>query len=181
MVHTRSMKQTVSKEVNMSDIVQSLEGNVTIRIHRDATMQIGDETHNMPLNNNELNIRLHLIPDENISNEELTIVDEDVDQTKKFRQNLYNSIDLQAQWLQKVLVVDGYDVKTFTKKRNKMFRRTAKLRGHAAWPAMIVEILPKRRAKVEFFDAKPNERFGTIIEHCSMIQLMFYCCYLKKT
>lgn len=38
----------------------------------------------------------------------------------------------------------------------------AKLKGHAAWPAVIVDFVNKSKAKVEFLGANPNEKFGFV-------------------
>lgn len=38
----------------------------------------------------------------------------------------------------------------------------AKLKGHAAWPALIVEFSSRSKAKVLFFGANPNEKFGFV-------------------
>lgn len=38
----------------------------------------------------------------------------------------------------------------------------AKLKGHAAWPASIVEFSSQSKAKVLFFGANPNEKFGSV-------------------
>lgn len=40
----------------------------------------------------------------------------------------------------------------------------AKLRGHPAWPSMVIEFTPKNRVKVMFFGADRNERFGFVSE-----------------
>lgn len=158
------MKENVSKGVDMSDIIESFECNVMIRIHEDTTMQIGKETHNISLNNNDLNIRLRLIPDENSSNEESTIVDDtadDKDSSKSLQ--FYRSASSMAPknvssgWLQCKNIQKK-------KKRNVWVNDVvmAKLRGHSAWPAIVLEILPKNKAKVEFFGANLNEKFGFV-------------------
>lgn len=38
----------------------------------------------------------------------------------------------------------------------------AKLKGHPAWPATIVEFVNKTKLKVSFFGARPNEKFGFV-------------------
>lgn len=38
----------------------------------------------------------------------------------------------------------------------------AKLKGHPAWPAMIIEIVNKTKVKVRFFGADQNELFGFV-------------------
>lgn len=38
----------------------------------------------------------------------------------------------------------------------------AKLRGYSAWPAIVVDFVNKKRAKVEFFGVDQNEKFGFV-------------------
>lgn len=38
----------------------------------------------------------------------------------------------------------------------------AKLKGHTAWPAIIIEFVSEHKAKVDFFGANPNEKFGFV-------------------
>lgn len=38
----------------------------------------------------------------------------------------------------------------------------AKLKGHPAWPCVVLEYISKTRVKVEFFGANQTEKFGFV-------------------
>lgn len=164
MVRTRSMKENVSNDVSMTDNIQSFECNVKIRIHRDATIQIGEDTHAVPMKNNDLNIRLRLIPDENHSNEEAIIVDDTSDDENSSKSlQFYQPASSMAP---KCVSSSWLKCKNIHKKKKQKVTKNdvvmAKLRGHAPWPAVILEIISKNSARVEFFGAQLNEKFGFV-------------------
>lgn len=72
-----------SNNVNTSETDDTYECNVIIRIHKDAIIEFGKNSHVVPLSNNDFNIRLNLIHDENDLNEDSTVDDTPHDTLEK--------------------------------------------------------------------------------------------------
>lgn len=159
MVNTRSTKKNVSKSVNVSDTVHTYDCNVVIRIHEDALMEIDGKAHIIPIKNNDLNIKLHLVSEQNDSN----LIESAVDSSKSSKIQVYKPATAMAlksvgsAWIQ--CKRSHKNNKQNVKVRDLV---VAKLKGHSVWPSIILEMLPNKKAKVEFLGAEQHERFGFV-------------------
>lgn len=165
MVNTRSMNTNNSKIVGMTDGDPVFDCNVVIRIHRDAIMEIDGKTHVIPSVNNDFNVQLRLVSDEYEMSDHLVVDDNVRDQESS------KSCNIQVYKPATKMILKNVDkawirCKNIHKKSKQNIKKRdvvmAKLRGHPAWPAIILKLLPENRAKVEFFGAEPHEKFGFV-------------------
>lgn len=165
MVQTRSKKTNVSEcvEVVASDVV-TYDCNLLIRIHKDAVIEIGKNAHKIPSINNDFNVHLKLLSEGDL-NENSPIDFETHDQAPT------KSCEIQAYEPAARLTPANVDVAWMQCKHIRDYNNQqinendvvlAKIRGHSAWPAIVLKLLPKKRAKVEFFGAEPHEKFGIL-------------------
>lgn len=170
MVRTRAMKEKVltnaPKSVATSEIDNTYECTVVIRIHKDALIKIDGHSQAIPLINNDLNIGLHVISEENDSKEESTVDDSPNDKDSSSSDNMQVYQPAPTTTLKTVNSAWLRCKNSHKNKKQKLSVKDvvlAKLRGHSAWPAIIIEMPSKNMAKVQFFGAQVHEKFGFVI------------------
>lgn len=164
MVQTRSKMAIRSESVDMVEKDEiTYDCNVLFRIHKDAVLEIGGKAHKIPpKKKNDFNVRLRLVSGASIPNE-------DPPNVKLRHQDSPQSNGIQVYEPAARMAPSSVDVAwdrcKFRRNNEKRLYKLndvvlAKLRGYAAWPAIILKLLPKKRAKVEFFGADPHEKIG---------------------
>lgn len=158
MVNTRSMKSS-----NMIDNV-TYDCNVVIRIHKDALIEIDKKSHAVPIAGNDMNIRLRLISAES----DIKLAGATAGATRKSkRKDSSPPTTVQFYKPASAIIIKSVArawVRCKKSKQNVQVRDLvmAKLSGHPAWPSVVLEFLPKQKARVEFLGVEPHERFGSV-------------------
>lgn len=145
MVHTRSRKE-ISKGDN------EVECKIIISIHKDATIEFNEKKHRIKQSKDNFNVRLRWVS-EHDSCSSSSNDDRQIYQPAKAT----DVKTVQRAWL---------NCKSSHKKDKQKIRASdvvlAKVRGHSAWPAIIVEVISSSRVKVQFFGADAHEKFGFV-------------------
>lgn len=159
MVNTRSVKRH-----SMSDNENNYKCNVVIRIHKEALMEFDKKSHSIPIVDNSLNIHLQLVSEKNDSNSNKSSV-EDARTSNGNDSSTSRTVQFYKPASAMTLkTVDSAWKRCKKSKQNIKARDLvmAKLSGHPAWPAIVIEILPKKKAKVKFLGVEPHERYGFV-------------------
>lgn len=169
MVYTRSAKKnvldTVSKSTNKGEIDHTYDCTIVISIHKDAIIKFGESTHVIKQKKNDFNVRLHLISDKKDSNE-VSAVDDTPHDNVSSRSNQVQVYQPTSAMSLKSVNSAWVRCKNDRKKnKQKLVQHDvvlAKLRGHPAWPAIILDIPSQSTVKVQFFGAETHEKFGFV-------------------
>lgn len=173
------------KSDNLIDDEHTYDCNVVIRIRKEALIEIDRKSHAIPLVNNDMNIRLRLTSARN----DLDLAEPTADRTcytrsrthtrtRTCRSNSKDSPTSMAVQFYKpasAKTIKTVDTAWLQCKKNKQSVKVrdlvmAKLTGHPAWPAIILEFLPNNKAKVEFLGVESHERYGFV----SLIQIVLF-------